>query len=181
MERREFAVFASALRTYYPRENILPNDHAMELWFRQLEDVPYKLAEVALQKWVATNKWSPSIAEIREMTVSITDGETPDWSEGWEQVLRAISRYGYMNQTDAMASLDELPRKCVERLGYLDICKSQNINQDRANFRMIYEQLVERKKKESVLPAGLLQTIGQMRLGTQERIGIEKSGGKREW
>ena len=179
MERREFAVFASALRTYYPRENLLPNDHAMELWFRQLEDVPYQLAEVALQKWVATNKWSPSIAEIREMTVSITDGEMPDWGEGWEQVLRAIRRCGSYDQASAMDMLDDVTRKCVERLGYRNLCMSENINQDRANFRMLYEQIAERKKKEAVLPTGLLQTISMMRLGTQERIGIE--GGKREW
>lgn len=176
MDRKEFAMYAMALKTYYPKEGLLPNNQAMELWYKQLQDIPYELASVALDKWVATNKWSPTIAEIREMTVSITQGETPDWGEGWEQVLRAIRRYGSYDQASAMEMLDDITRKCVERLGYRNLCMSENINQDRANFRMLYEQIAERKKKESVLPAGLLQTIGQMRLGTQERIGIE--GGK---
>ena len=65
MNRKEFALFASALRTYYPREKLLPNEQAMELWFNQLQDIPYKVAELTLNKWVATNKWSPSIADIR--------------------------------------------------------------------------------------------------------------------
>ena len=41
MTRKEFAIIASGIRTYYPRENILPNDQSMELWFRQLEDIGF--------------------------------------------------------------------------------------------------------------------------------------------
>ena len=56
MDKKEFALFASALRTYYSKENLLPNSQAMELWFRQLMDIPYPVAEATLNKWVATNK-----------------------------------------------------------------------------------------------------------------------------
>ena len=75
MDKREFATFAAALKTYYPRENLLPNPQAMELWYRQLQDIPCQLAEMALNKWVATNKWPPSIAEIREQASAIKNGE----------------------------------------------------------------------------------------------------------
>ena len=95
MEKREFATFAAALRTYYPREQLLPNDQAMELWFRQLQDLPYIVVETALNKWVATNKWSPSIAEIRGMAVSVTQGEKMQWSDGWEKLQAAIRYHGY--------------------------------------------------------------------------------------
>lgn len=64
MTRKEFAAFAMALQTYFPREQLLPNKQAMELWYMQLKDIPLPIAEMALQKWVATNKWSPSISEI---------------------------------------------------------------------------------------------------------------------
>lgn len=67
MTEQEFAKFAMGLKTYYPRENLLPNRPAMELWYRQLQDLPYEVAETALNKWVSTNKWSPSIAEIDVM------------------------------------------------------------------------------------------------------------------
>lgn len=71
MDRKQFATFAMALKTYYPRENILPNQQAMELWFRHLEVVPYEVAELALQKWVLKSKWSPSIADIRALVKDI--------------------------------------------------------------------------------------------------------------
>ena len=67
MTKQEFGKFAMAIKTYYPREtSLLPNNQSMELWFRQLQDLDYKTAERALNKWVSKNKWSPTIAEIRK-------------------------------------------------------------------------------------------------------------------
>lgn len=163
MDKKEFGLFAAAIRTYYPKENILPNQQAMELWYRELQDIPYPVAEAGLRQWVSTQKWSPSIAEIREMASTVQNGSIPDWGEGWEQVLLAIRRYGTYRIPEAMESFDPITRRCVERLGFRNICMSENINHDRANFRMIYEQLAEREKKEKQLAVPLQQLIQGMR------------------
>lgn len=164
MNKKEFAIFASALKTYYPRENLLPNTQAMELWFIQLADIPYKVAETALNKWVATNKWSPSIADIREQASEIVNGTLPDWGKGWAQVERAIRAYGSYNPEKALESMDELTRDTVKRIGFVNICMSENITADRANFRMIYEQLSERKKQNDQIPEQVKQLINNMPL-----------------
>lgn len=65
MDRKQFAIFASALKTYYPREKLLQNNQAMELWFQHLKDLNYAVAETALQAWVNKSKWAPTIADIR--------------------------------------------------------------------------------------------------------------------
>ena len=155
MNKKEFSTLVMALRTYYPRENILPNEQAMELWFYQLQDIPYEVAEAGLNKWVATNKWSPSIADIREMSTGIIHGDLPDWSQAWEDVMRAVSRFGYYGAREALESLSPLTRQATERIGFVNICRSENISADRANFRMIYEQLAERKKKDAQIPQSL--------------------------
>ena len=159
MERKEFALFASALRTYYPKEKLLPNEQAMELWFNQLQDLPYKLAELTLNKWVATNKWSPTIADIREQALGITQGTAKEWGEAWQDVLRAIHKYGSYRELEALESLDETTRKVVERLGFRNICLSEEIQVERANFRMIYEQMQEREKQDAQLPPRLKELI----------------------
>lgn len=169
MERKEFGIFASALRTYYPREQLLPNQQAMELWYRELCDIPYNLAEAALRKWVITNKWSPSIADIREMTTDISEGALPDWGEAWESVLTAIRRYGSYNEEMALESMDDLTRQVVRRLGFRNICMSENINTDRANFRMLYEQLAQRRRTDQKMPTQLKAAIQQM-LGTGQAM-----------
>lgn len=159
MTKKEFATFAAALKTYYPKENLLPNSQAMELWFRQLEDIPYNLAEMALNKWVATNKWSPTIADIREQAASVVNGEKPLWSDGWEEVVRAIKNYGSYGQKEAMESMSEITRMAVRRMGYIDLCRSENPVADRANFRMIFEQITEREQKQNQLPVSLKNLI----------------------
>ena len=168
MTKKEFATFAAALKTYYPKENLLPNSQAMELWFRQLEDIPYDLAEMALNKWVATNKWSPTIADIREQAASVVNGEKPLWSDGWEEVVRAIKNYGSYGQKEAMESMSEITRMAVRRMGYIDLCRSENPVADRANFRMIFEQIAEREQKQNQLPVSLKNLIEEAK-----RKGIE--------
>ena len=164
MTRQEFATFAMALKTYYPRETLLPNQAAMELWFRELEDIPYKVAEATLRKWVATNKWSPSIAEIRELSSTIQYGEQMTWGEAWEKALNAVRRYGSYNRQKALDSLDPLTRKCVENIGYLELCMSENIMVERAHFQRIFEVYSKRAETDKRLPHNLLQAIGQARV-----------------
>ena len=162
MDKKQFAIFASALRTYYPKEKLLPNDQAMTLWYNQLQDIPYELAEVTLNKWVATNKWSPSIADIREQAADLMQGGGKDWGDAWQEVLRAIRLYGSYQEKEALESLDETTRKVVKRLGFRNLCFSEEIQVDRANFRMIYEQQQERDRQDAQLPPRLKSLIAQV-------------------
>jgi hypothetical protein len=66
MNRQEFGQFVMAMRTYYNKEKLVPNDQAMELWYMQLSDIPYDIACEMLNRWVQVEKWSPTIADIRK-------------------------------------------------------------------------------------------------------------------
>lgn len=164
MEKKEFATFAAALRTYYPKEQILPNQQAMELWYRELCDIPYNVAEATLRKWVATNKWSPSIADIREQAASVVEGDPLTWGESWERALAAIRRFGSYRPKEALESLDPLTRKCVESIGFRELCMSENITADRANFRMVFEVMAKREQMDKQLALPLRQTIQAIQL-----------------
>lgn len=171
MDKKEFATFTAAIKTYYPKENILPNVQAVELWFRQLEDIPYEVAEAALNRWVATNKWSPSIAEIRETASSITQGDVLGWGEAWEKVMKAIRKYGYYHVAETLGELDDITRQAVKNIGGVRaICMSENITADRANFRTNYEALAQRKQKQDVLPPSVVAQIAKIQ---ESRVMIE--------
>jgi hypothetical protein len=47
------------------------------LWFQMLSDIPFEVAERALMKVLATAKFFPSVAEIREAAVQITQPAIP--------------------------------------------------------------------------------------------------------
>ena len=164
MTRKEFATWAMALKTYYPRDQLLPNPPAMELWFKQLSDIPYKVAELALNKWVATQKWPPTIADIREMAAGITHGESLTWGESWEQAMTAVRRFGSYNQRAALDSLDPLTRKCVESIGFMQLCISENIMVERAHYQKIFETLSKRQLTEQRLPLMLQDAIKQVQI-----------------
>ena len=180
MTKKDFGLFVMALKTYFPREQLLPNEQAVELWYRQLQDLDYKIAEAALNEWVATQKWSPSIADIRELAARIRFGEVPDWGEGWRKTMRAIRMYGYYRPEAAMDSLDDLTRETVRRLGFQTLCLSENQEADRANFRRIYEELASRSRVQSMIPAAVKEVISKIRqdlAGTEvERLEDRKAG-----
>lgn len=175
MDRKEFQTFAMALRTYFPKEKILPNQQAVELWYRQLYDIDYRIAEIVLNKWVSNNKWSPSIADIREQAVEVTNGRDKDWGEAWEDVMKNIRKFGYYRAEEAVAAFtDDLTRETVRRLGYTNLCLSSDITIDRANFRMIYENLAQRQKSDRQISKELMHMIQSVQVGLLE----EKKDGK---
>lgn len=163
MNKQEFGMLAAAIKTAY--EKMFPNSQAMELWFRNLQDIPYNVASAAFDKWVVTSKWAPTIADIREMSASIMSGDTALWSDGWAQVMNAIRKYGCYNLVAALATLDDITAETVNRIGYMELCRSENITADRANFRMIFDQISNRKRKIALIPAPLQQRIEQIQKG----------------
>lgn len=181
MTRQEFLKFAAALKTFYPREQILPNDEAIALWHRQLMDLPYETAVLVLNKWVATEKFSPTIADIRSTATEI-EKPVPDWSESWEKVMGAVRKFGMYRENEALESLDDLTRECVTRMGFWEICTSEKPAVERANFRDIYMELANKKKSFDQMPIVMqnaLEKAKQMALGAGKADALpEKSLGK---
>ena len=162
MERDQFKVLCKGMKAVYTQETFLPDADAFNVWFGLLGDLDYAVLNAAIQKYMITNKFPPTIADLRELATTIQSGEIADWGEGWEKVLNAIRYYGSYRETEALQTMDELTKTCVKRLGWRNICMSENINIDRANFRMIYEQISERKKTDAILPISLNNTIKQL-------------------
>lgn len=180
MDKDEFKLFAMALKTYYPNAPIMPNSEAMKLWYRALCDIPYQVAELTLQKWIATNKWPPTIADIREMAAGIVNGDPLTWGESWERALNAVRKYGSYNKGAALDSLDPLTRKCVESIGYMDLCMSENIMVERAHYQKIFAVFAKREQEDKQLAPPLLEAINQVRLkgidGQPLQIGGAQNG-----
>lgn len=152
MTSSEFATLAAALKTAYMRDKFLATKEAYDLWFGMLGDLPYEAASNAVKRWILTEKWTPTIADIRERATQVMMPAFPDWSEGWETVMNAIHRWGMHRESEALATLPEIARKTVKRIGWQNICLSEEISIERANFRQIYEAITEREKRMAQLP-----------------------------
>lgn len=140
----------------------LPDTDSLNVWYSLLQDLPYEVCNVAIQKYMMTETKIPTIADIRNLCASVVVGEKPLWSDGWDEVMRAMRRYGSYNEVEALESMSEITRQCVRRLGYQNLCRSEEIGVDRANFRMIFEQIANREHEKQKLPSGMQQLIASI-------------------
>lgn len=159
MTKDEFRVLAKGLKAVYTQPNFLPDAEAIQIWYELLKDLDYATANIAIQKHMVSSKYPPTIADIREQATEVSYGKAPLWSDGWEQVLRAMRLYGSYRLQEALDSMDDITRKAVERLGFKELCMSENIAVDRANFRMAFEQLANREYETKKLPLSLQNSI----------------------
>lgn len=177
MNKEEFKKIAMAIKSTFPNSPILSDSYAMDIWYTMLQDLDYKVCQNSVLELIGTSKFPPTIAEIREKSTNYTSLPVKDWGEAWENVLMAIRKFGYMQELQALEYMDDLTRKCVKRIGFQNICMSENISADRANFRMIYETESNRRKVDNQLPLQLKtekkQMIDQLINSTAKQIGLE--------
>jgi hypothetical protein len=130
-----------------------------ELWFKLLPDMPYDIAEKALIKVLATAKFFPTVAEIRAAASDLCAPRVLSSGEAWEQVRKAIRRYGYYAQKETMELLDPVTAKAVECVGLTEICYSEEPDIIRAHFMKIYDQLANREREQALLPPQIRRVI----------------------
>ena len=166
MTQKETAILLSILKAAYPRFYAdMPHESVMEiveLWAVMLSDVDFDVAKLALQRLIATSKFPPSIAEVRESIAAIMYKSIPDAGDAWGEVIVAIREYGYYRQQEALASMREPTRMAVQRMGWRELCMSENDMADRAHFLRIYESMERRTYEQRQLPVALRDNIAMI-------------------
>lgn len=152
MTEKEFETIALAVKAAYPNANVLPDRYAMKTWYRALEDLDYKVAENAVWEHISTSVFPPSIAEIRGKCAARTAPIIEDWGQAWEEVQQAIRKYGSYREEEAVASLSSMTAIAMRRMGFLNLCRSENTVADRAHFQRMYEGMVKEEKRQTQLP-----------------------------
>lgn len=153
MTKQEFAVFIATINTAYPKCDLI-TEVQTTLWYEMLGHIDFETAKVALKKYILSNKFPPTIADINTLAADVMNEPLPDADEAWGELHKAIRRFGYMEERKALDSMSEPTRKTVERIGFQDICKSPNdqLNTLRAQFNRAYEAECRRTMEYRKLP-----------------------------
>ncbi|HHV18397.1 MAG TPA: hypothetical protein GXZ27_06005 [Thermoanaerobacterales bacterium] len=133
-----------------------------KLWYQMLKDIPYKIAEQALFKLLATAKFFPTVSEILEVVADITNQEADTAAKAWGEVEKAIGHYGHRREAEALESMSPRTAKVVKYMGWRDICLGEEIGVVRGQFLKMYQQVAEREQKERVLPESLKADIKRL-------------------
>lgn len=158
MTAEEFKLFAAGLKSAYPSQNFLPDEYAMKTWYRLLKDIDYSIATTTAYKYICSNRFPPTICDIRTGCSEIAAGDKKDWLECWNKIQAVRGRYGYNRPNEAYKALeafDPLTARVARMMGWYTICTSEKPAVDRANFRECYESLTQRSRESEKLPPGI--------------------------
>lgn len=175
MTRDEFKILVKGMKAVYAQQTFLPDKDAFDMWFALLQDLPYKLANVTIQKHMLTEKFPPTPAEIREKAAQMIEVPETEMSEleAWALVRKAIRNSGYHAQEE----FDKLPEACREAVGNaanleewakMDYEKVESVGQ--SHFIRNFRTAVLRIKEEQRLPEQMRKLISEMR---ESRMKIE--------
>lgn len=165
MTEREVAKLVAVLIAAFPNSKISPETSAV--YERMLRDLDYAAANAAIERLLATSKWLPTVAEIREAALTLHTGEIQPGGDAWGEVLRLQSP----RDEAEFERLDPVIARCIDRLGMLrrdtvwragsEIrrCRVElgdNETADRARFIELYDQLAATQRRAQLsesLPA----------------------------
>lgn len=164
LQFKEWIILAKALKSVYARDNFLPDEESVKVWYEMLKDLSYQHVNVAVQKYMSTQKFPPTISEIRSIVAELVDGRIEDWSEEWKLVIHAMR--GYSPGSNREYNFNDITAEVVKRLGGVEYMSRAHsyTEQDvlRANFRDIYKDLAKRKDEKRQMPLILQRTVSNM-------------------
>lgn len=119
-----------------------------------LSDIPSDVLEKAIIHITTTNKFFPTVAEIRDAAYLLMAGinKIPSAFEAWKEVQDQIAICGdywrYSINEKKPEYTHPLIEKAVSIMGYKQLCESDNVVADRAHFFRVYESLYQRAMNE---------------------------------
>lgn len=196
MTAKEFGFLADAIKTYFPRDNVLPTENAMRLWYSELKDIPYQLAHLALQKYVCTNKFAPTIADIREQVAELNNQNEEELNEtvAWSLVLNAIRHSAYYSNEEfeklppVVQRAVSSPRQLRE-WAILENADGKTMTVIQSNFQRAFRVEQQRERERSKLSPDVLKLMrpinnpkiedGQKELRIKDKRMIEEQNSSR--
>lgn len=109
----DFRVLVKGLIAAYPRENFMPNEYTMNLWYNALHDLDYPTLNKAIQSYIMSNKYPPTIADIRQLAYDLTAPADNIASEEWSRLITALGHAGSPEAPDCWNRLPEITKEIV--------------------------------------------------------------------
>lgn len=167
MTRDEFKILVKAMKAVYSSENFIADKDAFNVWFELLKDLPYEQANLAIQKYMTSEKFPPTIADIRTKATEIVAPAEESMSElqAWALVQKALRNSGY-NSEEEFAKLPDACQRAVGTAANLKEWALMDSDQvatiEQSHFIRNYRTSVQRMKEEARLPENVRMLIADM-------------------
>lgn len=144
-----------------------------EVFADMLGDLAYEQCNAAIRVLIQTRQFMPTVSEIRSTAIDMQRGPLRAGADAWGTVLHSIRRYGaYRRPGDDFTFDDPTVARCVEALGWRELCLSESSVSDRARFIELYDKLAIEARRESQSPSlAAARQHRELASGQPEQIG----------
>lgn len=167
MTQLEIKKLVAAMVAAFPTSRVTAE--SVGVYERMLADLDYGTANAAVAHLVATSRWMPTVAEIRERAFTLQSGEVTAGGEAWGKVLKSIARYG-RNRVPGVDFAFACPvtHETVKALGWVPLCDSEHQTADRARFVDLYDRLAVQARRAALTEA--LPAVRRLRDAQREAL-----------
>lgn len=137
MTKQEALKLVAILEMAYPRQDL--REQTVEVYARFLQDLDYKVAEQVVSHYIKTQKWFPSIAEIREACAEMVH-DLPTTEQAMEIIRSAVQQYDY-----GSIRANDLLRQAVATVGFDKIGYSEHPEPLYRQIKEAYERIRTRE------------------------------------
>lgn len=109
----DFRTIIRGLIAAYPRDNFVPNEFTFNLWYRALCDIDYVTLNRAAQAYMMTEKFPPTIADIRRLACDMVLPADQIAAEEWQRLIKALGQAGRPDAVEYWQKLPEVTREIV--------------------------------------------------------------------
>jgi hypothetical protein len=168
----ETGLILAFLATIYPPHLSVRVDAAtIKIWQSLLSDLPYAAINSAVKAWVATNKYPPTIADLRAM---LTPAEQRSPEEAWSLLYSAIKKGGFYDRGLAQDIMGDLWCLVEKDWSYYAGLLEEDVPNEKSRFLKMYAAFVHREKVQAQIPAILQKQLEDFRrISANERERLE--------
>lgn len=146
------SVYSSFCKDYSESDLMI----AIDTWHKMLKDEKYLTVSTAVMMIIATSKFAPTVADVKEKIYELANPDILSLNDAWLCVRRAIQNSTY-NYQEEFEKLSEESKKVVGNAYQLKIWASENENTIdtviSSNFQKAYKAETESKKNKYMLNA----------------------------
>ena len=171
----EFRNLIGGLQAMYTRDNFIPNEYTFNLWYMTLRDISYSVLYKACQNYIMTNRFPPTVADIRQLAFEMTAQPENLSSQAWDQLLRALRDAYAPNSEQVWDRLPEITKSIVggyatfRAWGNTELSALESVQ--RPLFIKRYEEMQSRTRREAAIPAPVRKPLPSLK--TDELTAIE--------
>ena len=162
VEKLDTAQVISVLAAAYPNWGV--NEATIEVYHELLGDLDGDVVKAAAKAWAMSEKWPPTVADLRSMSAEMLGVTAPAPEEAWGEVMQIAQVYGHRGARPEWSH--PAISAAVSSMGFRDICLSERPDVVRGQFLKVYEGYRSRSERQTITSPSLSAGTQRIELGS---------------